>query len=161
MGRRTRLARELETLYRRRYERFLRVASAIVGDEASAHDAVQDGFARALEALGTFSGDGALEGWVWRIVVNAALAGRDARPTQAELHDDLVGFDENGADETGVRAWVASLPERQRIAVFLRYYADLDYRGIAAALGIEVGTVSATLSAAHSALRRSLQEVER
>jgi len=99
--------------------------------------------------------------WLWRIVVNAALAGRDARPTQAELHDDLVGFDENGADETGVRAWVASLPERQRIAVFLRYYADLDYRGIAAALGIEVGTVSATLSAAHSALRRSLQEVER
>jgi DNA-directed RNA polymerase specialized sigma24 family protein len=36
--------------------------------------------------------------------------------------------------------------------VFLRYYADLDYRSIAEALEIEVGTVSATLSAAHTAL---------
>jgi RNA polymerase sigma factor (sigma-70 family) len=56
---------------------------------------------------------------------------------------------------------VAALPERQRLAVFLRYYADLDYRAIAQVLGIEVGTVSATLSSAHRALRRSLEEVER
>jgi DNA-directed RNA polymerase specialized sigma24 family protein len=47
------------------------------------------------------------------------------------------------------------------VAVFLRYFADLDYRAIAAALDVEIGTVSATLSAAHTALRRSMQEVER
>jgi RNA polymerase sigma factor (sigma-70 family) len=64
-------------------------------------------------------------------------------------------------DEVGVRTWVAALPERQRLAVYLRYYADLDYRAIASALDVEVGTVSATLSAAHQALRRSLEEVER
>jgi RNA polymerase sigma factor (sigma-70 family) len=67
----------------------------------------------------------------------------------------------HNADEAGVRAWVAALPERQRLAVYLRYYADLDYRAIADALGIEVGTVSASLSSAHQALRRSLEEVER
>ncbi len=60
-----------------------------------------------------------------------------------------------------VRRWIARLPERQRLAVFLRYYADLDYRSIGAALEIEPGTVSATLSAAHSALRRQLEEVRR
>jgi DNA-directed RNA polymerase specialized sigma24 family protein len=43
----------------------------------------------------------------------------------------------------------------------LRYYADLDYRAIADVLGIEVGTVSATLSAAHQSLRKRLQEVKR
>jgi RNA polymerase sigma factor (sigma-70 family) len=53
------------------------------------------------------------------------------------------------------------LPERQRLALFLRYYADLDYRSIADVLGVEVGTVSATLSAAHSSLRRALSEVNR
>jgi RNA polymerase sigma factor (sigma-70 family) len=58
-----------------------------------------------------------------------------------------------------VRAWVAALPERQRIAIFLRYFADLDYRSIATALEVEVGTVSATLGAAHATLRRSFQEV--
>jgi RNA polymerase sigma factor (sigma-70 family) len=62
-------------------------------------------------------------------------------------------------DETNVRTWIAALPERQRLAVFLRYYADLDYRAIAAALEIEVGTVSATLASAHSALRKQLGEV--
>jgi RNA polymerase sigma factor (sigma-70 family) len=51
------------------------------------------------------------------------------------------------------------LPERQRLAVYLRYYADLDYRAIAAVLAVKVGTVSATLSAAHNRLREQLQEV--
>ena len=58
-------------------------------------------------------------------------------------------------------AWVAALPERQRLAVFLRYFADLDYRSIATALDIEVGTVSATLAAAHAALRRAYTEAVR
>ena len=44
--------------------------------------------------------------------------------------------------------WVRNLPERQRVAVFLRYWADLDYRAIAEVLEVEVGTVSATLSSA-------------
>ena len=44
--------------------------------------------------------------------------------------------------------------------MFLRYYADLEYSEIAAALGIQVGTVSATLHAAHAALRAALEEVK-
>jgi RNA polymerase sigma factor (sigma-70 family) len=54
---------------------------------------------------------------------------------------------------------VGRLPERQRLALFLRYYADLDYRTIAAVLGIKEGTVSATVSAAHSSVRHLLEEV--
>jgi DNA-directed RNA polymerase specialized sigma24 family protein len=45
--------------------------------------------------------------------------------------------------------------------LFLRYYADLDYRQIARILEVEVGTVSATLSAAHTKLRVALGEVHR
>jgi RNA polymerase sigma factor (sigma-70 family) len=60
-----------------------------------------------------------------------------------------------------IRAWVAALPERQRLVVFLRYFADLDYRSIATALDVEVGTVSATLATAHAALRRSYEEAVR
>jgi RNA polymerase sigma factor (sigma-70 family) len=63
--------------------------------------------------------------------------------------------------DTTVRAWVASLAERQRFAVFLRYFADLDYRSIATALEVEVGTVSATLATAHAALRRTSEEAVR
>jgi RNA polymerase sigma factor (sigma-70 family) len=52
---------------------------------------------------------------------------------------------------------VAALPERQRQALFLRHYADLDYEQIAEVLGIARGTVSATLHAAHRALRETLE----
>lgn len=162
MAKRGPLTGELEALYRQRYRHLLRVAIAIVGDEAGGHDAVQEGFARALREQRSFRGDGPVEAWVWRTVVNAALA---ARRRQVARHDipEAVGVTRgNGqADESGVRAWVAALPERQRLAVYLRYYADLDYRSIAEVLGVEVGTVSATLSSAHQALRRSMREVER
>jgi RNA polymerase sigma-70 factor, ECF subfamily len=162
MARRGRLNGQLETIYRRRYRHFLRVATAIVGDEASGHDAVQEGFAQALREQQSFRGDGPLDAWVWRIVVNAAvdtLRRSEAQRTIPEAAE-LASTNGHVSDETGVRAWVAALPERQRLAVYLRYYADLEYRALAQVLGVEVGTVSATLSSAHRALRRSLEEVE-
>jgi RNA polymerase sigma-70 factor (ECF subfamily) len=58
-------------------------------------------------------------------------------------------------------AAIAALPERQRLAVFLRYYADLDYAAIAEALGVKSGTVAAALNAAHENLRKTLQEALR
>jgi RNA polymerase sigma-70 factor, ECF subfamily len=160
---RKRLIRELEALYRERYRQFLRVAIAVVGDEPAAHDAVQEGFARAIRLAGSYRGEGTVEAWLWAVVLNAARAARPVRTVEAGEVAGVVAAAENGRPdgEAEIRAWVAALPERQRLAVFLRYYADLDYAAIAHALGVEVGTVSATLSAAHSALRRSLKEVPR
>jgi RNA polymerase sigma factor (sigma-70 family) len=156
------LTGDVEAVYRRRYRHFLRLATAILGDEASGHDAVQEGFAQALREQSSFRGDGPLEAWVWRTVANTALAARRRRRVARREAPEAVGVARaNGQDESGVRAWVAALPERQRLVVYLRYYADLDYRAIAEVLGVEVGTVSATLSSAHQALRRSLKEVER
>jgi RNA polymerase sigma factor (sigma-70 family) len=55
-------------------------------------------------------------------------------------------------------AQIAALPERQRLVLFLRYFADLSYDGIAEAVDVSPGTVAATLNAAHRALRRALEE---
>jgi RNA polymerase sigma factor (sigma-70 family) len=163
MARKGSLTRELEIVYRLRYQRFLRVATAILGDESSGHDAVQDGFAQALREQQSYRGLGPLDAWVWRLVVNAALAARRHRVVRGETPEEaeILGSNGQSGDESGVRAWIAALPERQRLAVYLRYYADLDYRSIAQALDVEIGTVSATLSSAHQALRRSIEEVER
>ena len=50
------------------------------------------------------------------------------------------------------------LSERQRLVVFLRYYADLDERTIGEILGVKRGTVSATrLHAALTTLRQNLE----
>jgi RNA polymerase sigma-70 factor (ECF subfamily) len=145
---------EIEALYRVQFRQFERVARAITGDRDSALEAVQEGFADALRRAGQWTGTGPLEGWVWRCVVNRARKVR-RRPVP-ELSTDEQQVD--GHEESGLAARLAALPERQRLVVFLRYFADLEYREIAAALEIETGTVSATLHAAHSNLRAGYEE---
>ena len=150
----------LESLYRVDLRRFVRAATAIIGDETAGRDAVQDAFVQAVRKRASFNGDAPLEAWVWRIVINEALAQRRRRAPRIEWHEESTAPSSSSTPERDatIRAWVAALPERQRLAVFLRYFADLDYRSIAAALDVEVGTVSATLATAHAALRRSYEE---
>jgi RNA polymerase sigma-70 factor (ECF subfamily) len=150
------MVEELEVLYRERLPELTRAAAAIAGDEESGRDAVQEAFAKALRKRRRFRGDGNLEAWVWRIVVNAA---RDAgRRRRRKLTAALPA--EARADELGLP--LELLTERQREVLFLHYYADLDYTTIAHALGISPGTVGATLSAARQTLRGALtKEVSR
>ena len=149
---------DLESLYRSGYARFVRVATAIVRDEQRAIDAVQEAFATAVRDRAKFRGEGPLEAWVWRIVVNAARKEASRRPLQVAVPEVEESQE---APDPAVRDAVAALPERQRLALFLRYYADLDYDSIARTLEIAPGTVAATLHAAHAAVRASLQEVNR
>ena len=120
---------------------------------------MQEAFLRMLRSRAHFRGEGPLEAWVWRAVVNEAK--RVAAREQGALNAVVGEPHENGgADpDAATRALVAALPERQRLAVFLRYYADLDYRTIGRVLGIETGTVSATLAAAHESLRGAIEGV--
>lgn len=148
---------DIESLYRSRFAQFVRVACAVSGDRDSALEAVQEGFADALRNARQWKGEGPLEGWVWRCVVNRARKAR--RRAAVEIWDDDRRNGTVDASDTDLRVRLAALPERQRLVVFLRYFADLEYREIASALGIEVGTVSATLHAAHAALRAALEEV--
>jgi RNA polymerase sigma-70 factor (ECF subfamily) len=154
---------ELEVLYRGESPRYVRAAAAITGSEQDGSDAVQEAFIQAIKNRRSFRAEAPLEAWVWRIVINQALAARRGRKPEPDPGDQSheQPSDELPDQDAAVRRWLAALPERQRLVVFLRYFADLDYRGIAAALEIEVGTVSATLAAAHEALRRSFQEVPR
>jgi RNA polymerase sigma factor (sigma-70 family) len=156
-------AADIEALYRRSRPAFLRVAQAITRDADAAHDAVQEGFARALRAGGRLRRPDALEPWVWRTVVNAARDRRraDERRRRREAGDGAlaaVAAPDAAPADAALAAAVGGLPERQRLVLFLRYYADLDHRGIATALGIRPGTVGAALHAAHANLRRRLEE---
>jgi RNA polymerase sigma-70 factor, ECF subfamily len=144
----------IETLYRSDFARFARFACAVTGDRETALEAVQEGFADALRKAERWRGSGSLEAWVWTCVVNRARKAPPRVPLHAPV--DVIGARETDPD---LRARLAALPERQRLVVFLRYFADLGYSEIAQMLGIEVGTVSATLHAAHTALRAELEEV--
>jgi len=141
---------ELEALYRERLHEYTRLATALVGDKESGRDAVQDAFAKAVRSRRRFRGEGQLEGWVLRIVINAARDARRRRLRRKELPEPVA----TRAKELGLP--LELLTQRQREVLFLHYYADLDYGTIAEALGISAGTVGATLSAARQTLRGAL-----
>ena len=155
-------AERIEAVYRTEGERFRRLATAVAGREA-AGDVVQEAFALALRKRRSWRGDGPLEAWLWRLVLNAA---RDAdrrrlrgdrlavRLLHAARRDPVpaVAFDDE------LHGPLRRLPARQRDCVVLRYYGDLAYEAIAEVMGIESGTVGALLSKAHTALRAELTE---
>jgi RNA polymerase sigma-70 factor (ECF subfamily) len=154
---------EIEQIYRTRLPELCRVAAAISGSRQAAPDLVQEAFVRAVRRIETFRGDGPLEGWLWRIVVNVASNSR-REPLTVPLHGTGTSV-ETGAAGAGVArdelsAAMALLSERQRLVLFLRYYADLDYGTIAEALAISSGTVGATLTAGRAALGHALEVKE-
>ncbi len=162
MRRRGARSAEIEAIYRERFRGFLLSMTALLRDGEAALDVVQEGFALALSRRESYRGDGSLEAWVWQIVLNVA---RD-RLRSRQRHDEGLRSEtvraENELDGDGeLLVSLLALPERQRLAIFLRYYADLSYEQIAEALGVRPGTVAASLNAAHAALRRDLAEVER
>jgi RNA polymerase sigma-70 factor (ECF subfamily) len=154
---------ELRAIYEGRLGELTRVATAIVTDPQTAEDAVQEAFVRAVRQRHSYDGRGSLNGWVWRIVVNAA---RDAQAKHRDVldpdaSDTTASTDDPDPRRALVRAAIELLPERQRLVLFLRYYADLDYGSIAEAVAISEGTVAATLHSAHGRLRQLLSEVPR
>ena len=149
--------------YELRFAQYVRVATAIAGDRERGRDAVQDAFARAIAGCLAYRGDGPLEAWLWRAVTNAAHNQRRAAGSlvpAGAIEDEPCAEPAPARSGDGpLREQLARLPERQRLVLFLRYYADLSYAEIGEALGLRTGTVSATLAAAHRTLRARLQPV--
>src|SRR6516164_6255390 len=70
----------LEELFRRYRQPAYRVAHRLLGNEADALDAVQDGFVKVLTHLPAFEGRSSFKTWLLRVVSNAALdLGRQRR----------------------------------------------------------------------------------
>jgi RNA polymerase sigma factor (sigma-70 family) len=151
----------LAELYRRSFQSFLAGAAAVVGSADAALDVVQESFARALRGRRQFRGDGPLEAWVWRIVINVARDTARRRRLPAPPVEELVEVAAAtlpDALSAQLRSELRELPDRQRTAVFLHYYADLPYEEVATLLGVAPGTVAASLNAARATLRRRIKE---
>jgi RNA polymerase sigma-70 factor, ECF subfamily len=151
-----RTATAIEGLYKERYTRFRNGVAPVTGSYDTAHDAVQEGFVRALRARRQYEGRGSLEGWVWRIVLRTALEQR--HPGEEVALDEVDPEFVEPERDFALSAAVHALPPQRRLVVFLRYFADLPYRTIAEALAIDEGTVAATLAQAKQALALILNE---
>src|SRR5215212_10062988 len=99
-GRRGADLAEIEAVYRRRLGELRRVAAAITGDRDAAGDVVQDAFVTAVRQRDAFRGDGTLDAWLWRIVVNEARAARRRTTAHAPGATDGSPLTNGSADSS-------------------------------------------------------------
>jgi RNA polymerase sigma-70 factor (ECF subfamily) len=162
----------LEELFRRYRLPAYQVAYRLLGHEADALDAVQEGFIKALTHLKSFQGRSAFKTWLMRVVSNAALDLGRQRGRR-----EVVSLDRKGAEKANghpaapedpargleqedlrrlLQQALGSLPEAQRRTFVLHADGGLSYREVAEALGISIGTVMSRLYYARQRLRAYL-----
>ena len=164
-----------EPLARRTLRISLRTASALMRSREDAADVAQEVAVDVLSSLGKLRDPKAFDAWVHRITVRHAMRRLKKERSTRKIEAPLVLSDEEGllggaipnsdidsrlAARTALVEALARLPERQRVALVLRYVHDLSDAEIAAALGCRVGTVHGLLSRGRRALREDHQLVE-
>ncbi len=146
-----------------------RVAYAILEDREDADDAAQEGFLSAWQAISRYDARRAFRPWLMQIVVNAARDLRRRRRVRSTepLESVAAAARENPARAAGtsdlgerLRKALATLPERQRLAVVLFDAEGYAQAEIAALLGIPEGTVKSDVFHGRRALRKVLGTVK-
>ena len=151
-------------LYREQWWQMLRTARALVDDNETAEDVVQDAFTAVYAHWGRLRDQGAARQYLRISVVNASrsilrrrrVARIGAMRLRAERGMPLDGVQEGLFPD--VLALLAGLPRRQREVLVLRFIDDLSDREIAATTGLAEGNVRSAASRGMAALRHKLEE---
>ena len=148
----------VETLLREHYDMIHAVCHRMVHNPESADDAVQNALIAVVKGLPRFDGRSSVSTWMYRIATNSAID--EIRRTQrrpvpmadealvahgsiVDSTDEIAGQLDQQSQLTGA---LARIPEEFRVALVLRYVADLDYAEMAEVLDIPIGTVRSRLS---------------
>jgi RNA polymerase sigma-70 factor (ECF subfamily) len=175
-----------ETLVRPRLDRCFRLAWSILSHDADAADAMQDALVAAWRQIPRLRDPGAFDGWLNRVVANAALMQRRKRTRRREVQvrpaagpghiaaapdeEATSGLSDRGAvvdrdvavdriadrDAIG-RAFERVRPEARLILV-LHHVDERPVAEIARMLGVPTGTAKWRLHQARRALERAMEE---
>lgn len=151
----------------------------MVHNQAVAEELVQEVFLRVYRARASYRAEARFTTWLYRIASNMAI--NHARDTKHERASSSVYLDQ-ADEETGtrpdiadtrsiveqdllrdekmrqIRAHVLALPERQRMAVVMHKYQDMDYKQIGAVLKLSESATKSLLFRAYQTLRDRLKE---
>src|SRR5215210_128693 len=154
-----------KALVERHYVELYRYAFSVLREERAAEDAVQDAFERAFSALGRYPEERLrvmrLRPWMYRIALNVArnlLRRKREVPVEEPSAVDSAASDEGREDVMDVLAALGRLPERQRVAVTLRYLQDLPYAEISGVTGWPEGTAKTLVRRGLMRLRKMMVE---
>lgn len=146
---------------------------------AAAEDLAQEVFLRVYRSRTSYEASAKFTTWLYRIATNLAV--NYARDTRNERPEKMASLDEPD-EETGttmdvadssltaeetilrrermaaIRAKVQALPERQRLAVLMHKYQQMDYKQIAEVLKLSESATKSLLFRAYETLREQLKE---
>ena len=166
----------LVSKYRRQIVSFM---YRMAHNQAQAEELAQDVFLRVYRSRANYAAEARFTTWLYRIATNLVL--NHARDTRSERVAVKVNLDEPDA-ETGalpdvadpglsaeasllrrerlaaIRQQVMALPEKQRVAVLMHKYQDMDYRQIAGVLKLSESATKSLLFRAYETLRQKLQQ---
>jgi RNA polymerase sigma-70 factor (ECF subfamily) len=151
----------LAVLYRHYYATMVWLAYSILLNRDQAQDAAQQTFVRACERLADLRRADRFGPWLAAICRNEAQQLIRARrhPPDRPAADDLCAGqpDRDSDNHVLVRAAIDQLEPMYREVVILHYYNQMDYRRIAAALGIGGHTVRGRLFRARRQIEKTLR----
>jgi RNA polymerase sigma-70 factor, ECF subfamily len=169
-------ASAFDTLVATRLDRCYRLAFSILGDATDAADATQEAFVSAWRQLPRLRDPGSFDGWLNRIVANAARMarrGRVRRETRlGSLRVAVPGVDgltREPADATASQQLDSvavseaigrafdRLAEKDRLLLVLHYVEERPIAEIAKTVGVAVGTVKWRLHQARTALEQAME----
>ena len=151
----------------------------MVHNAAIAEELAQEVFLRVYRSRASYAADAKFTTWLYRIATNLAV--NHARDNKHERPEEKSSLDEINT-ETGqamdvaderptieqeimrnerlktIRLTIEALPERQRMAVMMHKYQELDYRQIAEVLHLSESATKSLLFRAYESLRQSLKE---
>jgi RNA polymerase sigma-70 factor (ECF subfamily) len=157
---------DLDAFCRDQYGRILGMLGLYCGDRDLAEELTQETLARACRDWPRLASSDGAERWLARVAFNLAKSSfrsRAARRRVIERYGPFledVTVDRDPASVLAVRAAVAALPERQRRAVILRYFADLPIAEVGLVMRCPQGTVKTLTFQAIAQLRRAGLEVD-
>jgi RNA polymerase sigma-70 factor, ECF subfamily len=148
-------------------------------NSAAAEDLAQEVFLRVYRSRGNYEPTAKFTTWLYRIATNLGV--NYARDTRHERPENVTNLDEPDtetgqtldlADKTpnieeeilrrerlaAIKAKVEALPERQKMAVLMHKYQQMDYRQIAEVLKLSESATKSLLFRAYETLRQELKE---
>jgi RNA polymerase sigma-70 factor, ECF subfamily len=146
---------------------------------STAEELAQEVFLRVYRSRASYEPTAKFTTWLYRIATNLAV--NHARDTRHERPENTVRLDEPDRDTgttpdladdslsaeeqilkrerlAAIRGKVNALPERQRVAVIMHKYQQMDYREIAGVLKLSESATKSLLFRAYETLREQLKE---
>lgn len=164
-----------EVLVDTRIDRCYRLSFSILSNDSDAADATQDALVSAWRQLPRLRDTAAFDGWLNRIVANAALMARRHRVRLREVSVRLADTDEASSqpeppqdlhartqmdemvDNDAIWRAFARLRPQDRMILVLHHVEERPVAEIARSLGIPVGTAKWRLHAARNALEKAME----